>query len=118
MITLFNFKIVQNIAAEGGSRLVQPVKGLFKRIKHVGQTLSNMLIKHVGQTLLDTTCLTLLNSTIKHVGRCWMKFDFVRVSSKIWWLLSINYIKCLSSHTKSSHFITKVCSILLESDFL
>ena len=106
MITLFNFKIVQNIAAEGGSRLVQPVKGLFKRIKHV------------GQTLLDTTCLTLLNSTIKHVGRCWMKFDFVRVSSKIWWLLSVNYIKCLSSHTKSSHFITKVCSALLESDFL
>ena len=66
MVTLPNFKIVQNIAAAGGSRLVpQPVKGLFKRIKHV------------GQTLLDATCLTLLNSTIKHVGRCWAMLDDV-----------------------------------------
>ena len=44
-----------------------------------------MLVKHY-QTLLDATCLTRLNSTVKHVGLCWticwticwMKFDFVQ----------------------------------------
>ena len=37
---------------------------------------SNLLVKHY-QTFLDATCLTRLNSTIKHVGRCWTVLDEV-----------------------------------------
>lgn len=44
-------------------------KGPFIRIKHY------ILVKYY-QTLLDPTYVTRLNSTIKYVGRCWMKFDF------------------------------------------
>ena len=37
---------------------------------------SNMLVKH-HQTSLDPTCLTRLNSMVKHAGLCWTMLDEV-----------------------------------------
>ena len=44
----------------------EPIKARSNRL--------NMLLKHY-QTLFDATCLTRLNGTIRHVGRCWTMLD-------------------------------------------